>query len=117
MINKKENLVSNVRECVQNGKGKGTFTTIVPIEDLRGHGRLFSRISLEVGSSIGMHDHTEDFEVYYILSGNGVVNDNGKNIEVSEGDVIYTADGRVHSIENTGDKELEFIAVVLYDKK
>lgn len=62
-----------------------------------------------------MHDHTDDFEIYYILSGKGKVLDNGGFIEVNEGDVIYTADGDEHCIENIGDEDLVFIAAVIND--
>lgn len=117
MIRKKSETVTQVREGVQGGKGKGDFTTLVSPEELRGHGRLFSRIALEKGASIGEHDHTNDFEVYYILSGKGLVNDNGEEVVVEAGDVIYTADGAKHSIENIGDDVLDFLAVVLYDEK
>ena len=60
-------------------------------------------------------DHTEDFEVYYILKGVGQVLDNGNLVEVKEGDVIYTADGNNHYLENIGVVDLELIAVVLYE--
>ena len=62
MIRKKSETVTQVREGVQSGKGKGDFTTLVSPEELRGHGRLFSRIALEKGASIGEHDHTNDFK-------------------------------------------------------
>ncbi|EMJ3922691.1 cupin, partial [Clostridioides difficile] len=32
----------------------------------------------------------------------------------NEGDVVYTADGEKHSIENIGEEDLEFVALVLY---
>ena len=40
-----------------------------------------------------------------------VIND--EIVEVNEGDVIYTADGNKHYIENIGDEDLVFIAVVI----
>lgn len=117
MIRKKTETTTQVREFVQGGKGKGDYTVLVKPEELRGHGRLFNRIILEPGASIGEHDHTNDFEVYYILNGKGLVNDNGEEVIVEAGDVIYTADGAKHSIENIGDGELDFLAVVLFDEK
>ena len=50
---------------------------------------------------------------YYILKGKGQVFDSGELHEVNVGDVIYTADGNKHYIENIGDEDLEFIAVVI----
>ncbi|MCC0660348.1 cupin domain-containing protein [Clostridioides sp. ZZV14-6154] len=114
MIRKKSELQVEVKENLTGGVGKVTLENILQIDELKGKGRLFKRITLPVGSSIGVHDHTTDFEVYYILKGKGKVFDNGEFVEVNEGDVIYTADGEEHSIENIGEEELEFVAVVLY---
>ncbi|MCC0649497.1 cupin domain-containing protein [Clostridioides sp. ZZV15-6598] len=114
MIRKKSELQVEVKENLTGGVGKVKLENILQVEELKGKGRLFKRVTLPVGSSIGVHDHTTDFEVYYILKGKGKVFDNGEFVEVNEGDVIYTADGEEHSIENIGEEELEFVAVVLY---
>lgn len=116
MIRKKSDIKTEIKEHVQNGEGKGNFSILVTPEELRGHGRMFNRIALEEGASIGLHDHTKDFEVYYILSGKGLVDDNGEDVIVEAGDVIYTADGAKHSIKNIGNEPLDFLAVVLFDK-
>ena len=98
---------------LKGGKGLVKREFIVESKDLRNKAKLFSKITIPVGNSIGMHDHVGDFEVYYILSGKGQVLDNDEIVEVNEGDVIYTADGNKHYIENIGDEDLVFIAVVI----
>ena len=79
-----------------------------------GKGRLFAHYVIFPGSSIGFHQHHGDFETYYILKGEGVINDNGVKTPVKAGDVIYTADGQSHGLENTGTENLEVIALVLF---
>ncbi|MEG0855493.1 MAG: cupin domain-containing protein [Terrisporobacter sp.] len=112
MILKKEQL--KIEEGnLKNGKGNCKREVLVDPKYLKGQAKLFAKISIPVGNSIGMHDHVEDFEVYYILKGKGQVLDNYEIIEVNVGDVIYTADGNKHFIENIGDEDLEFIAVVI----
>ena len=101
---------------LKGGKGLVKREFIVESKDLRNKAKLFSKITIPVGNSIGMHDHVEDFEVYYILSGKGQVLDNDEIVEVNEGDVIYTADGNKHYIENIGDEDLVFIAVVINEE-
>lgn len=96
------------------GKGEVKATRILEVDQLQGKGRLFARNLLTPGSSIGWHKHQGDFETYYILSGEGTVDDNGKKAIVKAGDVIFTAEGESHSIENTGDTDLVFLAVILY---
>ena len=98
---------------LKDGKGLVKREFIVESNDLRGKAKLFSKITIPAGNSIGMHDHVADFEIYYILRGKGRVLDNGEFVEVSEGDAIYTADGNKHYIENIGNEDLEFIAVVI----
>ena len=78
---------------LKNGRGVVKREFIVEGENLRNKAKLFSKITIPKGNSIGMHDHVDDFEIYYILSGKGKVLDNGQEVEVSEGDAIYTADG------------------------
>ena len=59
-------------------------------DEFRGKGRLLSHSVIFPGSSIGVHTHKGDFETYYILKGEGLVNDNGVVSPVGPGDVIYT---------------------------
>ena len=75
-------------------------------EEFLGKGRLLSHSVIFPGSSIGVHTHKGDFETYYILKGEGVVNDNGVLTAVGPGDVVYTGSGESHSIENTGQQNL-----------
>lgn len=98
---------------LKGGKGLVKREFIVEGDDLRNKAKLFSKITIPVGSSIGMHDHVDDFEVYYILKGRGKVLDNNEFVEVNEGDAIYTSDGNKHYIENIGDEDLVFIALVI----
>lgn len=113
MIKKKEELVNLEIEGLRNGKGTVKLQHIIKGDELKGKATLFARITIPSGNSIGMHVHKDDFEVYYILRGRGRVFDNGQLIEVTEGDVIYTADGNQHYIENTGYEDLEFVATVI----
>lgn len=100
---------------LRGGKGLVKREFIIEGNDLRGKAKVFSKITIPPGNSIGMHDHVDDFEVYYILKGKGKVLDNDEFVEVNVGDAIYTADGNKHFIENIGDEDLEFIAVVIND--
>ena len=112
MIIKKSQIRSD-ESNLRNGKGLVRREFIIEGNNLRGKVKLFSKITIPAGNSIGMHEHIDDFEVYYILKGKGRVLDNGYFVEVNEGDVIYTADGNKHCIENVGNEDLEFIAVVI----
>lgn len=113
MIKRKDELTTIETENLRNGKGTVRIQHIIEGKKLKDKANLFAKITVPIGCSIGKHDHTNDFEVYYILKGRGQVFDDGQIIEVTEGDVIYTADGAEHSIENIGDENLEFVATVI----
>lgn len=68
---------------------------------------------LEVGAMIGEHSHMDDEEFYYIISGSGKVIDDGIEKIVGAGDLVYTASGHSHSLENIGDTKLKFLAFIV----
>lgn len=105
--------VSNFR----GGNGELQITHFLEVEkdEFSTKGRLFAKNVLKPGASIGLHEHVGDFETYVILSGEGLVNDNGEQKSVQPGDVIITRHGEQHSIENTGSIDLEFIALILFE--
>ena len=43
--------------------------------------------------------------------------DNGEEIEVGPGDVVYTADGATHSIRDAGNGDLVMLAAVIFENK
>ncbi|SDH80568.1 cupin domain-containing protein [Desulfosporosinus hippei] len=105
--------VSNFR----GGKGEIQMTHFLETEkdEFKGKGRLFAKNVLKPGTSIGLHEHVGDFETYVVLSGEGMVDDNGEHKSVKPGDVIITKNGEKHSIENTGSVDLEVMALILFD--
>lgn len=83
-------------------------------EEQRPHNcTLFAEITMEPGSVIDYHEHHGENETYYILSGQGSYNDNGTIRPVTAGDVTFTPDHHGHGLENTGETELTFIALIL----
>jgi mannose-6-phosphate isomerase-like protein (cupin superfamily) len=116
MVRSSEKMRAELRHLMGGGKGDVTVMHILEKDEMKGHGRLFARNILKPGTSIGMHQHVGDFEIYYIARGNGVFNDNGVLIPVREGDVGLIDNLQSHAIENTGDGDMEVIAVVLYDQ-
>jgi mannose-6-phosphate isomerase-like protein (cupin superfamily) len=113
MLIKNNDMTIDIREGMRGGKGKVIIKHILKNEDIKGGARLHARIILEENCSIGSHEHIEEEEVFYILSGNGRVYDNDKVYTVRPGDAILTRGGEKHSIENITSEPLEFIATIL----
>lgn len=84
-------------------------------EEMSQKGRVFGHTTVYPGSAIGYHVHTGDSETYYILSGTGLYNDNGTEVEIHAGDVAYCAPGEGHGLKCLGDEPIEMIALILYE--
>ena len=114
MIKHAKDLPSEVVSKRFGGKGEVAITRILEVDQFQGKGRLFAHNKIKPNSSIGLHQHNGDFEVFYILKGEGIVDDNGSKAPVKAGDVILTGNGESHGLENTGRSDLEYIALILY---
>ncbi|HHY36913.1 MAG TPA: cupin domain-containing protein [Firmicutes bacterium] len=116
MIRFGKDMVRQVRERVRDGKGEVEMIHAFTKEELNGKARLCALTRIPPGASIGYHPHEGEAEIYYILHGQGRVNDNGNIQVVGPGDAVLTGGGASHSIENIGEEPLEFFAVILlYD--
>lgn len=98
---------------VQNGKGIIHMKDLADREGLYGHGRLFSHMVVDPGCSIGYHPHNQETEFYYILKGEAVFDDNGKEVLVHPGDICATGFGQGHALENRGSEPVELIALIV----
>lgn len=59
---------------------RGRHVLIEPLlgdKEMDGKVKLFARVTLEPGCSLGYHEHHGNSETYYILTGSGRYNDNG----------------------------------------
>ena len=114
MIRRSEEKNIQVKEGLFGASGKATIRNILNgTQELYDKGRVFAHTSLAPGASIGFHLHQEESETYYILSGEGLYNDNGKEYQIFPGDVTHTPPGEGHGITNTGKEELHMIALIL----
>ena len=66
---------------------------------------VFRKRAMKPGSGIGYHEQKED-EVYYVLSGRGVMTLDGNPVEVGPGTAILTRPGSSHGLKQTGTEDL-----------
>ncbi|MBQ4425935.1 MAG: cupin domain-containing protein [Lachnospiraceae bacterium] len=116
MLIRKEDQPVAVREHVQKGAGAVSFRYFLEEKDAAGTGRLFGVLTIPPGASIGPHTHEGEFELYYILSGEGVVTDNDETYVMREGDMMQCKSGNSHAVVNEGTEDLVFVAIILNDK-
>ena len=62
---------------------------------------VFRKRVLKPGSGIGYHVQQED-EIYYVLSGRGVMTLDGKSVDVVPGTAILTRTGSSHGLKQAG---------------
>ena len=115
MIRRANQCQVEYREHMRDGDGTVMLTSLIagPAE-LNDKGRLFSKITLQPGCSIGYHIHDKDAELFYILRGTAEYNDNGEIRIVQAGDVTICPTGTGHGIANRTDEVVELVAVIVY---
>ena len=114
MYIKKENLKVVTEE---NAKGVSTLfiNNLVDFEEKNPKLRTFALAKLIPGEEVEFHIHEGESEQYYIISGEGEYNDNGKIIPICPGTSTFTPSGEGHGIKNTGSESLKFIALIILD--
>lgn len=113
MIKKANEMVTDLKHQMRGGNGTVEMTHIFKQDELTGKARLFAKITLNPGCSIGLHNHEAEEEIYYIIKGKAIVNDNGNISEVTAGDAVLTGNGAFHYIENKEEEPIVMIAVIL----
>ena len=66
---------------------------------------VFRKRAFKPGSAIGYHLQRED-EIYYVLSGRGMMTIDGKEFEVRPGDAVLTRPGSSHGLKQIGKEDL-----------
>lgn len=98
---------------MRGGEGTVQLEAFMDIDQMPAHYRLFSEITLASGCSIGKHVHEGESEIFYILEGEGVLDDNGVERRVHPGDVCVCYDGEAHAIANHTEQTLRFLGCIV----
>ncbi|OLC40465.1 MAG: cupin [Acidobacteria bacterium 13_1_40CM_65_14] len=75
---------------------------------------VFRKRALKPGSGIGYHEQKED-EVYYVLSGKGVMTLDDKPMDIGPGTAILTRPGSSHGLKQVGNEDL--VILIAYELK
>lgn len=117
MIQKASQLRRSNEPNLKGGKDTVRLIHFLEPENACGTGRLFGVSIIPPGGSVGYHQHVGDFEQYYILKGTARVVHNGVEDRLGPGDAMLCREGESHSIENIGETDLEYIAIILYTQQ
>jgi quercetin dioxygenase-like cupin family protein len=114
MIRKAADCKKVFNEKMRGGNGTVEITNFASPEELNNKGRLFANITLKPGCSIGFHTHENESELFYLMKGEALYNDNGTEYTVTAGDVMICPAGTGHGVANNGTEDVELCAVILY---
>lgn len=89
-------------------KGAGTATAHVFFSDVKDLALSFQKHVLHRGSEVGYHKQERD-EVYYIMSGYGIITVNNKSFHIKPGDAVLTRKDNFHGMKQEGEENLVFI--------
>jgi mannose-6-phosphate isomerase-like protein (cupin superfamily) len=115
MVFKKGTTNVETRVAMREGPGEVQLRELAPAQGRPAKCRMFSELTMQPGCGIGEHPHVGETEFYYILSGSGVVVDDGVEVAIETGDCVSTGNGASHSITNNGNEPLVVLACVILD--
>ena len=114
MIKKAADFKPEYRENMRGGNGTVELTNFATPEELNNKGRLFANITLNPGCGIGFHMHENESELFYVMKGDVLYNDNGTECVLGAGDVMVCPAGTGHAVANNGQEDVELCAVIVY---
>ena len=102
-----------IRHEMRGGNGDVYIYNVLGKDELNGHGRLYAKIVLPPGASIGVHEHVGETEPFYVIEGEGLfVGPDGAETPVKAGDCCLIEPGESHGMINNTDKEMAFMALI-----
>ena len=114
MIRKAADCKKVYNEKMRGGNGTVQITNFATPEELNNKGRLFANITLNPGCSIGFHMHENESELFYVMKGEALYNDNGTEYPFSAGDVMLCPAGTGHAVANNSEETVELCAIIIY---
>lgn len=113
MIRKPAEFGREIRKNMRGGDGEVVVSAIwKPGEEMKSNTRMYSKLILEPGCSIGLHPHENEEELFFILKGRAETIDNGEPKILEAGDASITRGGESHSLKNIGSETLEVLALI-----
>ncbi len=112
MIKRRQEMNTVPRFEVKGGRGGYETTHIFTPEEVD-KTTLCAVNAMPPGSSIGVHPHQTEGEIYLILQGQATVTEDGRDYLLGPGDAEYCTGGHSHGIANDAEEPLVFLAMII----
>jgi quercetin dioxygenase-like cupin family protein len=103
-----ESKLEDVENC-HDGVGTIKFIDVFPPESFASGLMFMHHTVLPPGTTIGLHTHENDEEIYVVLEGQGLYTGDKERFVVKPGDVLRTKPFGTHGLENTENVDLKLI--------
>ena len=113
MIRKPVEMAMERRDQMRGGQGEVTVQHYFKPEEFGARMRLCARLTLPPGASIGEHEHLREDEIYLVLSGAGMLQEDGVRTRIQAGDAVLTGKGGKHALMNDGAEPLVIAAIIV----
>ena len=99
------------------GKGTVLYCSIFRDETFDTNCHFIDWLFVPKGTSIGIHPHLNEEEIYFICKGEGIMTVNDEEKEVKKGDVVVAKAGDTHGLRNEKDENIELFVFQVGHKK
>jgi quercetin dioxygenase-like cupin family protein len=106
--------LENLENC-HRGVGTLRHTSLFKGSEFNTNIRFMNYTILPPGTTIGIHKHKDDEELYIILEGNGTMTVDGETRAVSAGDVIVNKPFGTHGLSNNSNEDLKILVMEVYN--
>lgn len=99
---------------IHEGTGTAKHVNLFNAEDFATNIGFINYTILHAGSTIGLHTHGQDEELYMVLEGSGIMTVNGDNRRVTAGDIIVNPPNGTHGLVNDSECDLRLLVLEAY---
>jgi mannose-6-phosphate isomerase-like protein (cupin superfamily) len=96
---------------MNGGRGEVFYERVLGPSTYFGNWAFVDHYVLAAGATLGRHVHKGTEEIYYVMNGEGAVTVGGETEKLGTWDAVPIRVNEIHSFENTGARDLEFMVV------
>jgi mannose-6-phosphate isomerase-like protein (cupin superfamily) len=96
---------------MNGGRGEVFYERVLGPSTYLGNWAFVDHYVLAAGATLGRHVHKGVEEIYYVMNGEGTVTVSGETEKLGTWDAVPIRVSEIHSFENTGARDLEFMVV------